>query len=87
MRRLTLLAVFSLSACGTTVPIEELERQAFLTGDWSAVEARERMELRRNLRPRIQCPSGSMGYCEVYLGSERCSCIDRKSVSLVLSSR
>jgi hypothetical protein len=68
-------------------PMEELERKAFLTGDWSAVEARERMRLRQSMRRGLQCPSGYMGYCEVDFGSERCSCVERDAVRVALSRR
>lgn len=87
MRLLALVLVCLLAGCGTMAPLEELERQAFLTGDWSAVEARERMQLRQSMRRSMQCPSGYMGYCEVEFGGERCTCVERDAVRVILSSR
>lgn len=81
------VAVLLLSGCGTLVPMEELERQAFLTGDWSAVEARERTLVRQNMRRGMQCPSGYTGYCETSFGRERCACVERDVVRVALSSR
>ena len=40
------ISIFVLSilgACAPATPLEELEQQALVTGDWSAVELRERV--------------------------------------------
>ena len=87
LRIAAMVALLVLAGCGTMTPTTELERQAFLTGDWSAVEARERMQVRRAMRHGMQCPTGHMGFCQDYLGSERCSCVQRDTVRIYLTSR
>lgn len=75
MRLIVLLVVLGLTACGTTPSLEELEQQAMISGDWSEVEKRERMMMRREARRGSQCPGGLIGYCQGSFGRERCSCI------------
>ena len=81
------LTVVLLAGCGTTVPMEELERQAFLTGDWSAVEKRERMLERRKMRRGNLCPSGAIAVCESLAGTSRCSCVETDSLRAILAGR
>jgi hypothetical protein len=69
------IAILGLSACGTTPSLEELEHQAMLTGDWSEVEKRERMIMRREARRGIECGDGMIGYCQGSFGRERCTCV------------
>jgi len=69
------LALVLLSGCGSFTPLEQLEAEALLTGDWSAVEKRERIIQKRKARAGIQCPSGFIGLCEPYMGANRCSCV------------
>ena len=91
MRILGVVAVLVLLAgCGTVTPLEELERQALITGDWSAVEARERMNERRRMRSgNNSCPGGFVAYCEGYGGQMECTCMTSQSVqrSLALGYR
>jgi len=68
------IALGILAGCAVGPSLEELEAQALVTGDWSLVEKRE-AQLARRSRPTINCPSGSMSYCESYVGQSRCSCI------------
>ena len=77
MRLLSLLAVLVIAGCGTVTPLAELERQALTTGDWSEVEKRERILLRRNMNHNIACPNGYIGYCVDRYGGPECSCIER----------
>ena len=65
-----------LGACGTYHTLEELEQQALISGDWSAVEAREKTIARRKSRSGMMCPSGSKVYCERWGASERCACVE-----------
>ena len=87
MRMTILAALLLLAGCGAMTPMEELEHQAFLSGDWSAVEARERTQLRQSMRRGLQCPKGYMGYCEVVFASESCACVERVAVRAMLSGR
>ena len=77
MRLLSLLAVLLVTGCSTVTPMEELERQALLTGDWSAVEKRERILLRRQMNRGMACPNGYIGYCVEQGGRPECSCVER----------
>lgn len=77
MKVLSLIALALLTGCGGLTPMQDLERQALLTGDWSAVEKRERMLQRRNAFAGIQCPSGHVLVCENGIGVKRCSCRNR----------
>lgn len=81
------LALALLAGCGTTVPLAELERHALLTGDWSAVEAREQQIARRAARRGPKCPGGQVGYCESSFGHERCACVDSSVLADVFAWR
>ena len=80
------LAVLTLSGCGSFQSMEELERQAMLTGDWSAVEQRERILARREQQRGLQCPSGHVSYCEKYVGRSDCRCITNDAMRDVLAA-
>jgi len=80
VKGITMLALILLAGCAGYTPLEQLEAQALLSGDWSLVEKRERMQTRRNLHSNIQCPPGTMGYCETYRSPVRCSCVDSKVI-------
>ncbi len=79
MRVILILAACVFAGCTAQPSLELLERQALVTGDWSAVEARERSMQWRNLRVGIQCPDGFINYCETRMTTKRCSCISRRS--------
>ncbi len=68
------LALCLLGGCGTYHTMEELEHQAFLSGDWSPYEHRERQIASRRQRAGVACPSGLMLYCIDRGGDRRCSC-------------
>ena len=69
------IAVF-LFGCAPMPSLEELEEQAAATGDWSAVEQREKLMSRRAEARRPQaCPSGQVSYCEDSISSWRCACV------------
>jgi starvation-inducible outer membrane lipoprotein len=78
-----LLLVLTLGACVSVPTLEELEHQAMLTGDWSAVEARERRIAHRSARQGPGCPSGTVAYCEQQVSSERCTCVDHSALSAI----
>ena len=64
-----------LGGCGSYQTLEELEKQAFASGDWSAVERRERILAKRRARSGNICSSGATQYCESWGNSTRCSCM------------
>jgi len=78
MKGITLLLLILLTGCGTYTPLEQLEREALLSGDWSLVEQRERMISRLNTRSGAHCPDGTINYCESNFGETRCQCVSTK---------
>lgn len=84
VKLLLIALLFVLAGCAAGPTLEQLESQAMLTGDWSAVERRERSIERRRQRAGIQCPSGMTAYCEAYAGHRRCTCISSSALSSVL---
>lgn len=87
MRVLVLLAAFLVTACAPYYTLEELEHQALLTGDWSAVEERERIIAKRDARRAQQCPSGYMSYCETMMARKRCGCVQDELMMQFLYGR
>ena len=85
MKIATVFVLFLLVGCGTQPTLDELETLAFATGDWSAVEARERSIARRAARFGNQCPSGYTSYCENHYGSIECACIKRNSYGMTVA--
>ena len=64
-----------LLGCAPMPSLEELEAEAEVTGDWSAVEQREAMLARRAARYGPSCPAGKVSYCEDVVGKRRCTCV------------
>jgi hypothetical protein len=77
MKGILFLALCLLAGCTAGPTLEQLEAQALVTGDWSLVEKREAAIARRDTRPRINCPSGDVVYCETYRLRKPCSCVSR----------
>lgn len=84
---LMLLGMLSSAGCGSMETLEELERQAEITGDWSAVQKRERIIARREARRPPSCAPGLISYCESYVGSTRCTCVTRDVMQSVFVRR
>lgn len=80
----TAIALLVLSGCGSFTSLAELEAEALRTGDWSAVELRERQIARRNLQSTLQCPPGEIGYCVKDFGDMRCTCVDQGRLNAFL---
>ena len=87
MKVLVLLVAIFLTGCGSMQSLEELEQQAFISGDWSLVEQRERIIAKRKARKGVQCPAGEVSYCESHFGKSRCGCISREEMSAALAFR
>jgi len=79
MKVILILAICFLSGCGALQSLEQLEEQALVTGNWSAVEARERSIQRRIESAPIQCPTGYYGVCELTVAAKRCACLSGRS--------
>ena len=81
----TLICLLALTGCGTYVPMEELRAQALQSGDWSAVEKREAVLAKRDIRRGTACPKGSMVMCQSRIGDEKCHCVDRNAMSRTMT--
>jgi len=64
-----------LAACAAKPTMEELEAEASITGDWSAVEKREKMNRRMGVQDERQCEPGYMLMCNKRSAQEICSCV------------
>lgn len=74
MRLVSILIFFLLVGCATPQTLEELETEALATGDWKAVEDRERA-IRIMGSPLVQkCPEGLALLCFKKGMHEVCSC-------------
>lgn len=78
MKGIIIISFVLLAGCGTYTPLEQLEREAFLSGDWSLVEQRERMISRQNARRGAQCPDKMTNYCVNNFGQTECQCVSSK---------
>ena len=87
MRVFLLVSVLVLAGCSGVTPLAELREQAFLTGNWNAVERREQMIARRDAHRGIQCPPGAISYCEKRIGQKRCACVSKDELETALSWR
>ena len=76
------LALFLLCGCGAYPSLEQLEIEASRTGDWSAVERRERVMASRLHRSGNACPPDRVSYCE----DLRCACVRGQDLRDILSS-
>lgn len=78
------LAVLFGGCSGNYMTMQELEADALVTGDWSAVERRQRlMMLRRGGAP--ACPVGYVANCVDYGTDRRCSCVDQATFRNAMS--
>jgi hypothetical protein len=80
MKGITILLLVLLAGCGTYTPLEQLESEAFATGDWSLVERREAVISRQNARSGAHCPDRTTNYCESKFGEMRCQCVSTKAL-------
>ena len=64
-----------LAGCSSSPSLQELEDEAIVTGDWTAVEERERLIERKRKKNVLDCPAGYTSACyEVGLSTE-CACV------------
>jgi hypothetical protein len=89
MRLLGVFALVCFAGCTASPTLQELEMQAFVSGDWAQVEKREAALARRQSRSGVQCSIGYVGYCEVRIGASEteCTCVDRSDVMSILFSQ
>jgi len=82
---LSVIAFLVAAGCSGVPTMEELETQAMLTGDWSAVDKRERSVARRLAQAPMQCPDGYAAICEVRFAERKCACATRDSFRMAFS--
>ena len=88
MKVLLLLGIsFALVGCGSFATLEELEAEAAITGDWSAVERRESIIAKRKARTSDLCGRGYIAVCESHLAELRCSCVQKEAMVGLLYGR
>jgi len=87
MKYWALFLALCLMGCAPVKSLEELELEAMQSGDWSAVDQRERILARRAAQRGLQCPSGHISYCESFAGDSRCACVSGEQMRAVLAVR
>ena len=75
MKLLSIVVLCLLAGCASKPSLEELEAEASITGDWSAVENRERMNRRMGVQDERKCEAGFMLMCSKRSAKEICSCV------------
>lgn len=74
-RVVVLAALFAIGACADTRTLEELEREAMETGDWSAVERREKKLAEQQARREAGCRTTETLVCETLASDSKCYCV------------
>ena len=87
MKGITILLLVLLAGCGTFIPLEQLEQQALLTGDWSAVEQRERMIARSDFWSSPKCQGEQINFCHSSGANTYCECVESKVVRSLFDDR
>lgn len=87
MKGLSVLMLCLLAGCAARPTMEQLELQAFNSGDWSAVEQRERMQARIAKRAPVQCPARLVAVCVNQFGNKKCSCVRSSDLQMSLINR
>ena len=87
MKGIIILALVLMAGCGTFTPLEQLEEEALLTGDWSAVEQRERIIARSQFWTSSQCQGDQIQFCHTSGASTYCECVERRVVRSFLGDR
>ena len=79
------LSMLFLAACADFQTLEELEFAALQSGDWTAVERREKSIARRKANRGYQCPGDTIAICEQRAGANRCSCSSSDRIGEILA--
>ena len=89
MKVIGLLSLLFLVGCAPMKSMEQLEADAMVTGDWSAVEERERAIARKAERQgvKLNCPTGYVSFCQTYAGLDRCGCVSRRGMQDMFAGR
>jgi len=74
MKALVMLMMIVLAGCASRPTLEQLQQDALVTGDWSAVEKREQFLRKIRGRSDVYCPQGTTMVCIDGEGDEDCIC-------------
>ena len=80
MKITSLIVLFFLAGCATKPSLEELEDEAMVSGDWSAVEKREHSSNRLGSVNGSSCPNGHALICVKNGLREVCECVSSRSI-------
>ena len=72
-----LIVLCFLAGCANSVSLEDLEAEAMVSGDWSAVDKREQSLRRRRNIGGPECPDGLTLYCVDDGMGEHCQCVTK----------
>ena len=84
MKGIIILALVLLAGCGTFTPLEQLENEALLTGDWSAVEQRERIIAKSQFWTKPQCQGEKINFCHTNGAGTYCECVESNVIRSLL---
>ncbi len=80
MKMTSLIVLCFLAGCATKPSLEQLEDEAMVSGDWSAVEKRERSSNRLGSVIEQSCPHGHALICVKNGLREECECVDSRTI-------
>ena len=76
MRILGVMVLFLLVSCAARTPLAELEEEAEMTGDWTAVQRHKKMDRAMNrVQPENECPRGDAWICHNKGELKTCGCV------------
>ena len=81
-----LICAVLMVGCAQFQTLEELELAAIETGDWAAVEKRERSIARRQARMGPACSDGLVVICERRGAQDKCRCVSRRAMRNIFSN-
>ncbi len=76
----SLIVLCFLAGCAAKPSLEQLEDEAMVSGDWSAVEKREQSSSRLNPANDRSCPTGHAIVCVKNGMHEECECVNSRSI-------
>lgn len=80
MKGLIVVAAALLVGCAPNKTLEELEFAALASGDWSAVEKRERNIERRKKERSVSCGADSVPVCQERSRGTICKCWSQQEI-------
>jgi hypothetical protein len=85
MKMLSILLISALVGCAGQQTLEELEKEALISGDWTEVEKREQLLARKSKREGQDCPDGLTNICVEQGMKASCECLRPKPASRLRS--